>query len=207
MKKNLKSIASLLPEGLSEKTITEIATLVETIVTESVKKKVENLNTKVLAFMRTNIDMLKEQAIKELEQENPVFRNAQLFESIRGIMSVELSEEDENHAAINIAKEAQTLEEANEILVEEYNQTLEENQKLSTTIKALAKKVAVLQEELKGTQKALNESKETSPKPFKSSESAVVSSVNGGDPRKGKGVVSKNNNDLLSEEIIDLSIN
>jgi hypothetical protein len=39
MNKKLKNIASLLPEGLTEDTVKEIATLVDTIINETVTKR------------------------------------------------------------------------------------------------------------------------------------------------------------------------
>jgi len=77
MKNNpLEQIAKLLPEGLTESMVESIATLVHQKIEEEVNAKTEALTVKVKAFLRGQIDSLKEQAIKELELENDTFRNA-----------------------------------------------------------------------------------------------------------------------------------
>ena len=45
-------IAELLPEGLSEAAISEIATLVNNVITEQVDEKVQELESKVKGFIR-----------------------------------------------------------------------------------------------------------------------------------------------------------
>ena len=96
--KDMKNIASLLPEGLSEEAIKDIASMVSETINEQVEERVGLLEAKVNSFLRTKIDDLKNHALAELEQENPVFRNARLFESVRTMMTLELNAEDSDTA-------------------------------------------------------------------------------------------------------------
>ena len=59
-------IAELLPEGLSEAAVTEIATLVNTVISEQVEEKIRGLEAKVKGFMRSRVNELKDQALAEL---------------------------------------------------------------------------------------------------------------------------------------------
>ena len=45
-------ISTLLPEGLTEDTVTEIATLVSDVISEEVENKVKDLENKVHGFLR-----------------------------------------------------------------------------------------------------------------------------------------------------------
>ena len=107
----MNDIAQLLPEGLSDDAVNEIAKLVDQTISEQVEQAVKNLESQVVAFVRTNVEELKEQAIRELELENDTFRNAQLFESMKSLMAVELKEEDEATALTSIVCENKNLEE------------------------------------------------------------------------------------------------
>ena len=96
MSKNIISnISDLLPEGLDESTLEQIAKLVAKKIEEEVKVQVSELTTKVTSFIRGNIEKLKEQAVKELELENETFRNAQMFETVRSMFALENNLDDE----------------------------------------------------------------------------------------------------------------
>ena len=210
MNKNLKNIASLLPEGLTEDTVTEIAGIVDTIINEAVTNKVKSLNTKVVSYIRSQVDEIKEQAIRELELENDTFRNAQMFESVRALMSTELMEQDEDNAVQIMSNNQMELEEENSVLTSEVSKILEENTKLATVVKALTQKVERLSEDkrglshkVKGLRTDVKSLEESSQRPFKSSEKAHVASVNGGDPR-GPSAYTASQTELLSEESMRL---
>ena len=196
MNKNLKNIASLLPEGLTEDTVKDIAEIVDTIINEAVTNKVKSLNTKVVSYIRSQVDEIKEQAIRELELENETFRNAQMFENVRALMSTELMQEDENNAVQIMSNNQMDLE--------------EENTKLATVVRALTQKVERLSEDkkglshkVKGLRTDVKSLEESSQRPFKSSEKAHVASVNGGDPR-GPSAIVASQTELLSEESMRL---
>jgi hypothetical protein len=150
MKNNpLEQIAKLLPEGLTEGMIESIATLVHQKIEEEVNAKTDALTIKVKAFLRGQIDSLKEQAIKELELENDAFRNAQLFESVKSIFVTELNNEDEVNAINILASEHQLAENKLEVLASELDKSLKENVKLKNFLKVVSDKNIRLEESLK----------------------------------------------------------
>ena len=54
------SISELLPEGLTEETVEEIAALVSTVISEEVEAKIKNLENKVHGFLRLKIEEVNE---------------------------------------------------------------------------------------------------------------------------------------------------
>lgn len=147
---NLENIADILPDGLSESTVEQIFQLVDSTINEQVEKQIGLLEAKVNAFLRTKIDQIKEQALIELAEENQTFRNAQLFESVRALMALELNDGDEQNALSEISEQNQEIQEEFDLLTEQLNQVIEENEKLQSTVKVLSGKVSL-------TESALNE--------------------------------------------------
>jgi len=149
----LKTIADILPDGLDESSVEEIFTLVDATINEQVEEKVSLLEAKVNAYLRTKIETLKEQALAELSEENEVFRNARLFESVRTLMSLELSDQDEENALSEMSNSYGEMQEECDVLVEQVNRLVEENEKLQGTVKVLDNKVSITEasiEELEG---------------------------------------------------------
>lgn len=162
MKTNpLEQIAKLLPEGLTESMVESIATLVHQKIQEEVNAKTDALTVKVKAFLRGQIDSLKEQAIKELELENDTFRNAQLFESVKSIFVTELGSDDEATAINVISAEAQLTENKLEVLAGELDNSLRENVKLKKLLKVVSDKNTRLEESLTEQKQNLAESRAT----------------------------------------------
>ena len=185
MKNKQKTLDEILPEGLSESSVEEITELMQNVIDERVKDQVAVLEAKVASFVRANIDSLKEQAMKELELENDTYRNAQLFETVRSLMAVEMTEEDDDNAIKILTNESKQMEGELGVLTKELDNVLKENNKLQTVVRVLSDKAETLEEErdflveagssLYDEMKLL---KETTKKPFKSSEKAVVVSEN-----------------------------
>lgn len=160
MKNNpLEQIAKLLPEGLTESMIESIATLVHQKIEEEVNAKTDALTVKVKAFLRGQIESIKEQAIKELELENDTFRNAQLFESIRSILATELNSDDEVNAINLMSLEQDEMGKKLEVLATELDKSLKENVKLRNTVKALSDRNESLEENTKQYKRNLAESR------------------------------------------------
>jgi hypothetical protein len=160
MKHNpLEQIAKLLPEGLTESMIESIATLVHQKIEEEVNAKTEALTIKVKAFLRGQIDSLKEQAIKELELENDTFRNAQLFESVKALFSTELNAEDEDNAINILSAEHQSTSQKLEVLASELDGALQENVQLKNMIKVVSGKNDKLEESISYYKQNLAESR------------------------------------------------
>ena len=196
MPNKFDNITELLPEGLTEATVSQIAELVDSVISEQVEEKVKELEAKVQGFLRLRVDEVKDHAMKELELENDTYKNAKLFESIKTLMAIELGSNDEDSAVGKISGENVQLEEEVDVLTEELKAALTENSNLETTIYALSGKIDNLEEterKLQGKVEYLEEAKE---KPFKSSEKAVVISENNDEPRR----ISEN--EFLSEDIM-----
>ena len=160
MNKNpLEQIAKLLPEGLTESMIESIATLVHQKIEEEVNVKTEALTVKVKAFLRAQIDSLKEQAIRELELENDTFRNAQLFESVKALFSTELNAEDEDNAINILSAEHQVASGKLEVLASELDNALKENVQLKNMVRVVSGKNEKLSESISYYKQNLAESR------------------------------------------------
>ncbi len=168
------SIAGLLPEGLSESAITEIAGLVDTIINEQVEEKARQLEAKVKGFMRLKIDELKDHAIKELQEDTEFVRNAHLFESVKTLMAVELNKHDEESAISELVSEQEQRMVEVDVLTEELQKAFDDNEKLSAQLKTVSSKVAKLEEERTFLAESIVQLDEAKEKPFKSSERAVI---------------------------------
>jgi uncharacterized membrane protein YheB (UPF0754 family) len=145
--KKQKTLDEILPEGLSEASVKEITNLMQNVIEERVQDQVAVLEAKVASFVRANIDSLKEQAMKELELENDTYRNAQLFETVRSLMAVELTEEDDANAIKVLTNESKQMESEIGVLTQELDNVLKENNKLQTVVKVLSDKTDTLEEE------------------------------------------------------------
>lgn len=153
MNKKLTNIAEVLPEGLDESTVEKIFTLVDSIINEQVETKVEILEAKVNAFLRTKIDQLKEHAISELTEEHEMFRNAKLFESVRTLMTLELNDQDESSLIGEMKSQSDELEEEVTVLSEQINRLVLDNEKLQNTIKVLDSKVNLSEQKTRKLEK------------------------------------------------------
>jgi chromosome segregation ATPase len=178
---NVKNIADILPEGLNESTVNEIFKMVDSVINEQVEEKISLLEAKVNAYLRTKVDQLKEQALSELSEENEVFRNARLFESVRTLMALELNNEDDGNALSEMTQNVGEIQEEFDVLTQQLNSVVTENEKLQNTIKVLDSKVtmsesqveelAVEKEQLLTEVENLEASKEEA---FASSEKAII---------------------------------
>jgi hypothetical protein len=210
MKKNsLEQIANLLPEGLTEEVIEKIATLVHTKIQEEVNAKTEDLTVKVKAYLRGQIERIKEQALKELELENDTYRNAQLYETAKALFVTELTPDDEVNAINLMALEQDNLGKKVDVLATELDKSLKENVQLKKLLKVVSDKSERLEESLQATKQNLAESRAQSS--MRLSETAeVVSKENF--QRQGKKIEERkdsvkpatNGNKFLTEEVIRL---
>ena len=192
-------IAELLPEGLSEAGITEIANLVNTVIEEQVNEKVTQLEAKVKGFIRLRIDDLKDQAVRELQEDNTTVRSAKLFESVKTLMALEINSEDEDNVISDLVKEQRDSEEEVNILTEELRKAFSENDRMEVLVTSLSNKVEKLEEDrstLTNTVETLEEARE---KPFKSSEKAVIITSNVDEKSKTQEVYD---NDFLTSEVM-----
>ena len=194
-------IAELLPEGLSEAAINDVAELVNNVICEQVEEKTLQLEAKVKGFLRARVDELKDQAVRELHEEDETIRNASLFESVKTLMALELKKDDEDNVISDLVQEQREVEGEVDILMEELRKSFEETEKLETSLKALGKKVGKLEGDRAKLLEAVAVLEESKEKPFKSSETAVIISEDV-DNKK----ITKSNpmafNDFLTPEVM-----
>ncbi len=203
----LSNIAEILPDGLDESTVEAIFQLVDSTINEQVSEKIGLLEAKVNAYLRTKIDQIKEQALTELSEENEVFRNARLFESVRTLMSLELNGNDEENAISEMTNQNIELQEEFEVLTEQVNALVSENEKLQNTVKVLHSKVSQtekLLEESEGNNAQLLEEVEnlqaSFDEAFSSSEQAVV--ISKADEEINEERAYNKNNEFLTDEVM-----
>jgi|TARA_A100000172_G_scaffold77845_2_gene62711 chromosome segregation ATPase len=202
---NVKQIADLLPEGLDESTVESIFQLVDSTINEQVQSQVRILESKVTAYLRTKVEDLKTQALTELSEESEVFRNARLFESVRSLMALELSEADEENAVNDITSQYTELQEEFDVLSDQINSVVVENEKLEGTVKVLSNKVSLTESQLYETEESnkhlqeevanLEASKEEA---FVSSEKAIVIS----NAEKEINEERTHDNEFLTDEVM-----
>ena len=194
-------IAELLPEGLSEAAVSEIAMLVNSVITEQVDEKIRGLEAKVQGVIRARVDTLKDQAVRELQEENETMRNASLFESVKTLMALELRKDDEDNAISDLVQEQQEFEAEVNILTEELKKSFEENEKLATSVNALSTKVTKLTEDKATLLEAVDVLEESKDQPFKSSEKAVIIAEDV-DKKEAQRAEAQSVNNLLTPEVM-----
>jgi FtsZ-binding cell division protein ZapB len=199
---NMESLAELLPEGLTEHSVDEIAKLVDSVITERVESEVDGLITKVNAFLRMKVDEIKDYALKELEQDEEFVHNGQVYESLKSLMAMELRSTDEESAISGLVD---VNEEANEnvsILTKEVEKLMEENSKLQTVSQVLHSKIKLLEQEKSELKKEAETLVESQQLPFESSEKAVMvsNSESGSDTADDEEIQSIN--EFLTPEVM-----
>ncbi len=205
---NIKNIADILPEGLDESTVEQIFQLVDSTINEQVAEKIGLLEARVTAYIRTKIDDIKEQALTELSEENEVYRNARLFESVRTLMSLELNTDDQENALSEMTGQYGELQEEFDVLNNQLASLVEENQLLENTVRVMDKKVSIaestaseletekaqLLEEVENLEAAKDEA-------FVSSEKAVVVSKADLEINEERTQTNKSN-EFLTDEVM-----
>lgn len=206
----LEDIINILPEGLSESTVEEICKLVGSVIEEQVDTKVNELSGKVNAFLRTKVEDLKEQALAELQEENEMFRNARIFESIKSLMALEINEEDQHRAVQEVSESHAELQEEFDVLVEQCNLLIEDKENLENTVRVLSGKLGKMEQivESVNEEKTLLEEQvenleASREEAFTSSEQAVVigQQLNESSEREEKRIQNLTN-EFLTEEVM-----
>lgn len=205
----LTSISDLLPEGLDESTLGQIAQLVARKIEEEVKSQIGDLTVKVTSFIRGNIERLKEQAVKELELENETFRNAQLFETVRSMFAVELTPEDELNGMNALASIGESQEEKINVLVTEVDRLLKENVQLKKAKKVLTGHNEKLQESVVSLKENFKLASGKTQTKHMSDSAIIVSEQNftlrDKEENKQEQKAKSNGNEWLNENIISAS--
>jgi len=179
-KEFVTSVADLLPEGLDENLMISIAKLLSDKINEEVANEVQSLTRKTVAFIRNQIDKLKEQALKELELENDTYRNAKMFETVRSFFAVELTGDDEMSAINALASIGESQDNQIGVLVNEVESLAKENSKLKKSLKIVMDKNKLLESSVTtlSEQMEVTESNGSDQAPIMSDSAVVVSENN-----------------------------
>ena len=199
----MENISSLLPEGLTEDTVVEIANIIDTVISEEVDGKVRDLENKVQSFLRLRIDELKKVAVAELESENETFKNSKIFEGLKALMALELNEQDGDTAVSHVKQEFSEVQEENTLLVSELNNSLRECAKLENTLKVVSDKIRFLEEDNCQLQENVSILEEANAMPFESDERAIVISENvDSEPEPSVDELSQRGNEFINEDMM-----
>ena len=188
MTDNLKQIAKLLPDGLSENGIQEVLSMVNEAVEERVAEEVKLMEVKVSSFLRTKIEDLKEVAKQQVEADDEILRGYRIFENIKAMVADEVEASDVDSSVAKLNKENSELQESVQLLNDKLKSSLHENTMLSNKVSSL--------------NEANEQLTESAKLPFKSSESAVVITNETDSSRPSSEAV---NNIFLTEDVINLS--
>jgi len=203
-KKKIEDIAQLLPEGITEETITEIAGVMQGLIEERVQEEVSDLTDKVFAYLSMKRQQIQEAALEELHESNDVYRDAQRFRELMGFMAVEFRPEHVDAESEKRLAEASELVEDNEVLARELSESLKEQERLAKTIQLLESKVSKREREIDSLNESVNalaEEKETML--FESTEQAVVVTNNVDEEVEDQKLESIGN-EFLTEEMLKL---
>ena len=203
-KKKIENIAQLLPEGITEETIVEIAGVMQELIEERVQEEVGELTDKVFAYLSMKRQQIQESALEELHESNDVYRDAQRFRELMGFMAVEFRPEHIDAESERRLAEAGDLVNDNEVLARELSESLREQERLAKTIQLLESKVSKRESEIESLNesvKTLAEEKEATL--FESTEQAVVITENVDEEVEDQNLESIGN-EFLTEEMLKL---
>lgn len=205
----MTSIADLLPEGLDENLLEQIAVLLDKKIKEQVNEQMEGLNDKVRAFVRGKVDKLKEQALKELELGNETFRDAELFRTMKSMFALENTGDDEIHGFNALAEISESQEKKLDTLVSEVDRLLKENVQMKRNIKLLNEQNSKLKENAATLNESLRAASKGQTK--KMSDRAVIVSaetfkkVEEARVEKREGKSYEHLNEWLTNDVLDAS--
>ena len=206
-KEILDSVAHYLPEGLDEDTLSKVSELVSVIIENRVEERVSDLTTKVNSFIRGNIEKLKEQAIKELELENEVFRNAQMFETVRSMFALETNNQDELNGMEVLASLGEQQEEKNQALLKQVDKLLKENISLKRQSKDANDKNNKLEEALESVKSEITSLQESASAERKLSDQALVVSEDNFKVKEASEQLNENHathgNEWINQSVLD----
>jgi hypothetical protein len=203
-KNKIEDIAQLLPEGITEETVVEIAGVMSDLIEQRVQEEVSELTDKVFAYLSMKRQQIQEAALEELHESNDVYRDAQRFRELMGYMSVEYRPEYIDAESEKRLSEASELQGDNELLARELSESLKEQDRLAKTIQLLESKVSKREREIESLNESVHSlSEEKEAMLFESTEQAVVITNNVDEEVEDEQLESIGNQ-FLTEEMLKL---
>ena len=209
--KKIKDISQLLPEGISDDTIIELAEIMKEQIEQRVQEEVGELTDKVFAYLSMKRQQIQEAALEELHESNDVYRDAAKFRELMGYMAIQHRPEYIDAESERRLSEASELVEDNEVLARELSESLREQDRLAKTIQLLESKVSKREREIDSLNEnieSLNESVHTLAEEkeamlFESTEQAIVV-TNNVDEEVEDVPLESMGNQFLTEEMLKL---
>ena len=201
MSDKVKDIAELLPEGMSEELISEIAKVMQDVISDRIDEEMGMLTNKVHAFLRHQMDTIQQAALDELSESHDIYRDAQSLKDIKSILTWDIEREDVQDMADQISEEVSNAKNDNSILAKELSETIRENQRLDRVISNLEGKVSKLSEEKDQLQESIQVLEEEAGSDFESTERAIVITENVDAPVKDTPD-NVDGNPFLTEEVM-----
>jgi DNA repair ATPase RecN len=198
MKNKVLKLGELLPDNLSEETFEKITALIAELINEEVTERVKLLESKSVAFIRKSIDTIKDQAVKELTEENEIYQNAIKFNELKqflGIKKVTVKESKEQTDS-----KVKELTEENKVLIEHLNSLASEVDRVKKIARKYKKGYNELVEQVNNLNEQTEELKDEK-KPFKSTEKALMLTE---EILKTNQLVSNVANPFLSDDVMAL---
>jgi hypothetical protein len=144
MSDKVKEIADLLPEGMSEELISEIAKVMQGVIAERIDEEMGVLTHKVHAFLRHQMDTIQEAALEELSESHEIYRDAQALKDIKSVLAFDIERDDIQHVASQVDENVAKAQQDNDTLVQELAESIKENQRLERVIYNLEDKMLLL---------------------------------------------------------------
>ena len=200
---NTDNIADLLPEGISEETVSQLAEAMREMVETRVQEEVEALTDKVYAYLSMKRQQIQEAALEELHESSAVYRDAAKFRELMGYMAIEYRPEYIDAESEKRLSEATEVAEDNEVLASELSLALKEQKRLLDKVQLLEDQVAKRDTEvatLTESVESLEAAKEATL--FESTEQAVVITNNVDEEVEEE--IESLGNAFLTEEMLKL---
>tara|TARA_Y100001963_G_scaffold155197_1_gene245714 strand:+ start:1988 stop:2620 length:633 start_codon:yes stop_codon:yes gene_type:complete len=202
MSDKVNDIAELLPEGMSEELVSEIAKVMQDVIAERIDEEMALLTNKVHAFLRHQMDTVQEAALDELSESHEIYRDAQALKDIKSVLAFEIDREDIQHVASQIDESVAKAQQDNDTLVQELAESIKENQRLERVVNNLEDKVVALNENVEQLQESKETLEDELGSDFESTEKAIVITENVDAPVKDEGPTFDLRNPFLTEEVM-----
>jgi len=202
MSDKVKDIADLLPEGMSQELISEIAKVMQDIISERLDEEMDMLTNKVHAFLRHQMDTVQEAALEELSESHEIYRDAQALKDIKTVLAFEIDRDDLNPVVSQVSEDIQKVEKDNEVLAYELSEAIKENNRLDRVLTNYEDKMEVLTEQNNTLQDSVVNLEEEVNSDFESTEKAIIITENVDNPITDKRPVNTLGNPFLTEEVM-----
>ena len=202
MSDKVNDIAELLPEGMSEELVSEIAKVMQDVIAERIDEEMALLTNKVHAFLRHQMDTVQEAALDELSESHEIYRDAQALKDIKSVLAFEIEREDIQHVASQIDESVAKAQQDNDTLVQELAESIKENQRLERVVNNLEDKVVALNKNVEQLQESKETLEDELGSDFESTEKAIVITENVDAPVKDEGPTFDLRNPFLTEEVM-----